>query len=84
MSLSKMIRDKKKNKLKPDLDDAGQESVDPNEAWDMKQADEVNEATGDEDHEPASAKEMGEDDSSQSKKSLKRASSITKKYFDSL
>lgn len=84
MSLSKMIRDKKKNKLKPDMDYAGQEAVDPNEAWDMKQANEVNEATGEPDHEPASPTEMGEGDSSQDKSDLKRAMSIVKKYFDKM
>lgn len=84
MSLSKMIRDKKKNALRPDMDDAGQEGIDPTAAWDMKQAEEVNEATGEPDHEPASAHEMGEGESSQDKADLKRAMSIVKKYFDAM
>jgi len=84
MSLSKMIRDKKKGSLRPDMDDAGQEAVDPNEAWDAKQAEEVNETIDSPDHEPASAKEMGEEDSSQDKADLKRAMAIVKKYFDKM
>lgn len=84
MSLSKMIRDKKKNTLRPDMDDAGQEGVDPNTAWDVHQAEEVNSTLDAPDHEPASDSEMGENDSSQDKSSLKRAHSIVKKYFDRL
>ena len=43
-SLSKMIREKKKGALRQDMDYAGQDAVDPNEAWDAKQAAEVNAA----------------------------------------
>jgi hypothetical protein len=83
-SLSKMIRSKKMRSLRPDMDDAGQEAVDPNEAWDAKQAHEVNEALDDPDHEPASEAEMGENESSQDIHQLKRAVSRINKYFDSL
>jgi hypothetical protein len=71
-SLSAMIRGKKKGALRPDMDYAGQDAVDPNEAWDMKQAHEVNEALEMPDHEPASAEEMGSGESSQDVHSLKR------------
>lgn len=81
-SLSKMIRDKKK--LRPDMDSAGQSGVDPNVAWDDKQAMEVNEALDDPDHEPASPSEMGEHESSQDLAQLKKSLERINKYFDSL
>jgi hypothetical protein len=80
--LSAAIRKRKKDSLRPDMDDAGQEAVDPNVAWDEKQATEVNEALGEPDHEPASASEMGEDEGSQDKAQLKRAVARINKYFD--
>jgi hypothetical protein len=87
-SLSKMIRMKKKQQgeadLNPDMDYAGQEAVDPNEAWDDKQAMEVNEAMGEPDHEPASSEEMGEHESSQDKAMLKKTMMRINKYFDSM
>ncbi len=82
--ISDMIRKKKKNQLKPDMDYAGQEAVDPNEAWDAKQASEVNEALDDPDHEPASDAEMGENESSQDLAQLKKAMARINKYFDSM
>jgi hypothetical protein len=87
-ALSKAIRDRKKQNpqsdLRQDMDYAGQDAVDPNVAWDLKQATEINEATGDEDHEPATASEMGENESSQDTDQLKRSSARIKKYLDSL
>lgn len=83
-ALSKAIRMKKKNSLRPDMDDAGQEGVDPSEAWDAKMATEVNEAMDEPDHEPASPEEMGENDPSQDLPQLKRAVARINKYFDAL
>jgi hypothetical protein len=82
--LSKQIRMKKKAKLRPDMDYAGQDAVDPNAAWDAKQNAEVNETLGDPDHEPASASEMGENESSQDKGQLKKSSARIKKYLDAM
>ena len=82
--ISAMIRKQKKNKLRPDMDDAGQEAVDPNEAWDDKMAGEVNVALGDPDHPPASATEMGEGESSQDEASRKKISARIAKYMESL
>ncbi len=83
-ALSKALREKKKNRLRPDWDVAGQEAVDPNEAWDEKQAMEVNDALGDPDHAPASPAEMGENESSQDKRQLKKAMARINKYFDAM
>ncbi len=87
-SLSKMIREKKKQGMhsdyKQDMDYAGQDAVDPNVAWDEQKALEVNEATGDMDHEPASASEMGENESSQDKEQLKKSMARIAKYIESL
>lgn len=83
-SLSEMIRKKKKNSLRPDLDDAGQDSVDPNTAWDAKQSSEVNDVLGDPDHEPASASMMGENESSQDEGARKKISARIAKYMKSL
>ena len=87
-AVSRMIRAKKKGSmqsdLRPDMDYAGQEAVDPNEAWDTKLAHEVNEALDEPDHEPASPEEMGENDPSQDIPQLKRAMQRLNKYFESL
>lgn len=83
--LSAQIRKRKKNPTyRADLDDAGQDSVDPNAAWDAKQDAEVNETLGDPDHEPASPKAMGEDESSQSTAKRKAISARINSYFDTL
>jgi hypothetical protein len=82
--ISKMIRMRKKNKLRADWDVAGQEAVDPNEAWDDKQAAEVNEVLGDPDHPAPSASMMGENESSQSESARKKISARIAKYFESL
>jgi len=86
--ISKMIREKKKREgqadLKPDMDYAGQEAIDPNEAWDMKQSAEVNEALGEKDPEPPSESEMGEHESSQDIGQLKKSMARIAKYIDSL
>lgn len=87
-SLSAMIRKKKKEGMhsdyRADMDYAGQDAVDPNVAWDEKQAMEVNDAMGEPDHEPASASEMGENESSQDKAQLKKAMNRIAKYIESL
>lgn len=83
-SLSKMIREKKKNSLRPDMDDAGQDAVDPNAAWDDKQASEVNDVLDEPDHEPASASMMGENESSQDEGVRKKISARIKKYMESM
>lgn len=83
-SLSKAIRMRKKDKLKPDMDYAGQDAVDPNVAWDEKMNTDVNDTLGDPDHEPASKAEMGENESSQEKGALKKSSMRIKKYFESM
>ena len=82
--LSAAIRKRKKDSLKPDMDYAGQDAVDPNTAWDEKQNTEVNMALDDPDHEPASEKEMGEDESSQDIEQLKKSVARIHKYFESL
>jgi hypothetical protein len=82
--LSEMIRKKKKGALRPDMDYAGQDAVDPNEAWDEQKAMEVNEALDEPDHAPASSSEMGENESSQDKGSLKKSVARIKKYMESL
>ena len=82
--LSKAIRDKKKKSLRPDLDDAGQEGMDPNEALDLKQNQEISDVLDEQDHEPASDKEMGEDESSQEVEQLKKSSARIAKYLQSL
>ncbi len=82
--LSKQIRMKKKNSLRPEMDYAGQEAVDPNAAWDAKQNAEVNEALDDPDHEAASDAEMGENESSQEIAQLKKSVARINKYFESL
>jgi len=83
-SLSKMIRMNKKGTLRPDMDDAGQEAVDPVAAWDAKQAEEVNDVLGDPDHEPASASEMGEGESTQKLSDRKKVSARIKKYLENM
>lgn len=83
-AISKMIRTQKKNQLRPDMDYAGQDAVDPNEAWDDKMAVEVNEALGDPDHMPATAAEMGENESSQDIEQLKKSVARIHKYFETL
>jgi hypothetical protein len=87
-SLSKMIREKKKqgehSDYRADMDYAGQDAVDPNTAWDEKQNMEVNEALDNPDHEPASPAEMGENESSQDKAMLKKTMERINKYFDSM
>ena len=87
-ALSAMIRKKKKEGMhsdyKQDMDYAGQDAVDPNAAWDDKQASEVNEVLGNPDHEPASEAEMGENESSQEESARKKISARLKKYMDAM
>lgn len=87
-ALSKYIREKKKRSgqadLKPDMDSAGQEAVDPNVAWDEQKAMEVDEVLGDEPEGSASDAEMGENESSQDKSKLKKAMARINSYMDSI
>ena len=87
-ALSAAIRKKKKMageaNLRPDMDYAGQEAVDPNVAWDEKQNLEVSEALDQPDHEPASDAEMGEHESSQDTRSLKKSLMRIRHYLDEL
>lgn len=82
--LSAAIRKRKKDSLRPDLDSAGQEAVDPNAAWDEKLNTEVSEDLHEPDHEPATEKEMGEDEDSQDVEQLKRAMVRIARYIESL
>lgn len=82
--LSKAIRMRKKDSLRPDMDDAGQEGLDPNAAWDLKQNAEVSEALDEPDHESATPTEMGEHESSQSIAFLKKSVARIAKYLESL
>lgn len=86
--LSEMIRKKKREQggadLRQDMDYAGQDAVDPNVAWDDQKAMEVNEATGDEDHSPATDAEMGENESSQDVAQLKKSMARIARYIESL
>ena len=87
--LSKAIRDKKKNKLKPDMDYAGQEAIDPDTADEIEQNLRIShtmEEAGVEgaDHAPISGKAMGEDDDSQDTPTRKKISARIAKYMDSL
>jgi hypothetical protein len=83
-ALSAAIRKRKKDSLRPDMDTAGQGAVDPNVAWDEKMNTEVNETLGDPDHMPASEAEMGENESSQDKASLKKIQARINRYFDEM
>jgi hypothetical protein len=87
-SLSEAIRKRKKHEgaadLRPDMDYAGQDAVDPNTAWDEQQNMEVSNALDMPDHEPATPKEMGEDESSQDVAELKKSLARISKYFESL
>lgn len=87
-SLSAAIRKKKKESgqadLRQDMDYAGQDAVDPNAAWDEKQNMEVSDVLGQPDHEPATASEMGENESSQDEGKRKKISARIAKYMESL
>lgn len=83
-SLSKMIREKKKGSLRQDMDYAGQDAVDPNAAWDDKQASEVNEVLDAPDHESPSDAEMGENECTQYESDRKKISARIKKYMDAM
>ena len=87
--ISAAIRAKKKNLLKPDMDYAGQDAIDPDTADEIKQNLRVSHALEDAgvegmDHEPASEEEMGERDDSQDVKDLKRISARIASYFAGL
>jgi hypothetical protein len=81
--LSKVIRDKKKKRFAPDLDDAGQEGLPPEQALAADLNAKVNEMTG-EDHPPATEAEMGGDGESQDKEYLKKAMARIRNYLDTM
>jgi hypothetical protein len=83
-NLSKLIRAKKNKALRPDLDDAGQEGVQPTDAFEAMQADEVNKVLGEPEIESASKEERDGDTDSQDPEQLKRAMSRIQKYINSL
>jgi hypothetical protein len=82
--LSKHIRDKKKRAYRPDMDSAGQEGVPPEAALAADLNAKVSATLDDPDHEPASEKEMGEEESSQSLEKRKKVSARLNSYFDSM
>jgi hypothetical protein len=82
--LSAAIRKRKKDSLKPDMDYAGQDAVDPNVAWDEKMNTEVNDVLGEPDHMPASKSEMGQADDSQDEGKRKKISARINRYFESM
>lgn len=83
-SLSAAIRAKKKNLLKPDMDSAGQEALDPNTIDEIKQNMRVSDILGEPDHAPASPSQMGEDESSQDEGKRKKISARIASYFKGL
>lgn len=88
-ALSEAIRKRKKNLLRQDLDSAGQIALDPNALDDIRQNERVSEIMEDagtegKDHEPATPVEMGEHESSQDVKKLKKVSARILGYFKGL
>jgi len=87
-ALSKYIREKKKKagqaNLRADMDYAGQDGVDPNDAWDEKQDMEINEAMNEEPEKSASASMMGEGESTQKLSDRKKISARIGKYMDEI
>lgn len=83
-AISEAIRKRKKNLLKPDLDSAGQESLDPSAADDIVQNARVSGILGDPDHAPASPAQMGENESSQDEAKRKAISARIASYFKGL
>jgi hypothetical protein len=82
--LSKMIRDRKKGRMVADLDDAGPEGLPPEKALSAELNAKVNEVTSSPDHEPASATEMGEGESSQEKGPLKKSMARISAYLNKM
>ena len=82
--MSKMIRKRKKDSLRPDMDSAGQEAQDPNVVLDEKHEAEVNDVLGTSPEGSASAAEMGENESSQSEMQLKKSMKRIGSYLDKL
>lgn len=82
--LSNAIRKRQKDLLRPDMDYAGQEALQPTTVDEIKQNERVSEILDDPDHEPATDDEMGENESSQDKAALKRAMARIAQYIDSL
>jgi hypothetical protein len=86
--LSRAIRMKKKNLLRPDWDLAGQ-NLEPTTVDELEQNIRISDALEDagvegRDHEPPSDTEMGEHESTQNIRDLKKISARIAKYFESL
>jgi hypothetical protein len=84
--LSAAIRKKKKEQTsyRQDMDYAGQDAIDPSEASDIKANQEVSDVLDAPDHAPATASEMGENESSQDESKRKKISARLSKYLESL
>jgi hypothetical protein len=82
--LSKLIRMRKKGSLRPDMDSAGQEAVDPQTAYLAEKEDEMDSALGEKPQTSASDSEMGEGDSSQTEASLKKIMARISSYLDKM
>jgi len=82
--MSAAIRKKRKNLLKPDMDYAGQEALDPCATDEIEQNDRVSETLGAPDHEKPSDAAMGEDTSSQDEAKRKKISARIGSYFKEL
>lgn len=83
-AISKAIRMKRKNLLRPDMDYAGQEALDPCATDEIEQNARISATLGAPDHEPASAEEMGDGSSSQDEAKRKKISARIGAYFKSL
>lgn len=83
-AISKAIRMKRKNLLKPDMDYAGQEALDPCATDEIEQNARVSATLDAPDHENPSMAEMGEDSSSQDEMKRKKISARIGSYFKSL
>ena len=82
--LSKAIRLKKKNLLRPDLDSAGQSGLQPTTADEIDQNERISHTLNAPDHAPASPEAMGEHESSQDESKRKKISARIASYFHGL
>lgn len=83
-AISKAIRMKRKNLLKPDMDYAGQEALDPCATDEIKQNAEISATLDAPDHEKPSDEAMGEGSSSQDESKRKKISARIASYFGGL
>jgi len=82
--ISKAIRMRKKSLLRPDMDYAGQEALDPNALDDIVQNERVSKILDSPDHPKPSEEMMGEGESTQSLKDRKKISARIASYFKTL